>query len=416
MGFSGNGINAAHLYRSIDAGAHWIDVSSNLPDAPANSVVVDPNDANTLYVALDTGVYVTTEITTCATANCWSVYGTSLPNAPVVVLSAAAAMPTGDGRTGELRAATYGRGLWQIPLLTAATAAQPIISLNPTALTYGVQAVATASAPQTITVTNTGYAPLVVSQVVVSGDFDETDTCTAAPIAVGMACAIQIRFLPTAIGSRSGLLTVYGNVAGRTGDCIAYWNGITAAAIVLTPLTLNFPSTTINSTSAVQNITISNTSSAAVNLQSASVSGRRLQDHGQHLRSQPRAQRWMHRRNRVHADSLWKSQWNTHGHRRCGYADGFAKWNRNLTRHGFALATRSYLWAPAGKYYERFAADHVDECGGSTVDAYRGTDRQWRLHSSQCLRQLFEPALDLLDQCSVRAEECWSHQWLAGRL
>ena len=30
-------------------------------------------------------------------------------------------MPTGDGRLGELRVATYGRGIWQIPLLTAAT-------------------------------------------------------------------------------------------------------------------------------------------------------------------------------------------------------------------------------------------------------------------------------------------------------
>jgi len=68
MGFAGNGINASHLYRSIDAGANWTNISSNLPNAPANSVVVDPNDANTLYVALDTGVYVTTQVTTCATA------------------------------------------------------------------------------------------------------------------------------------------------------------------------------------------------------------------------------------------------------------------------------------------------------------------------------------------------------------
>ena len=57
---------------------HWTNISSNLPNAPANSVVVDPNDANTLYVAMDTGVYVTTQVTTCATANCWSVYGTEL--------------------------------------------------------------------------------------------------------------------------------------------------------------------------------------------------------------------------------------------------------------------------------------------------------------------------------------------------
>src|SRR6202012_3329262 len=107
MGFAGTGINAAHLYRSVDGGAHWTNISSNLPNAPANSVVVDPNDANTIYIAMDTGVYVTSAVNPCTTANCWSVYGTSLPNAPVVELTAAASMPTGDGRTGELRAATY---------------------------------------------------------------------------------------------------------------------------------------------------------------------------------------------------------------------------------------------------------------------------------------------------------------------
>ncbi len=273
MGFTGNGINASHLYRSIDAGAHWINVNSNLPNAPANSLVVDPNDANTLYVATDTGVYVTTDITTCATTNCWSVYGINLPNAPVVALSAAKAMATGDGRTGELRAATYGRGLWEIPLLTAATGAQPSISLNPVALTFGIQPVDTASPSQTITVTNTGFAPLVVSMVAMAGDFDETDSCTGVSVAVGATCTIQIRFLPTATGSRSGLLTIYGNVAGGQATAPLSGTGSPPAAIVLTPLTLNFPSTTINSTSAVQNITISNISNAAVAVQSANIVG-----------------------------------------------------------------------------------------------------------------------------------------------
>ena len=136
MGFAGNGVNAAHVYRSVDGGAHWTNISANLPNAPANSVVVDPNDANTLYVALDTGVYVTTQVTSCASANCWSVFGSSLPNAPAVELAAAAGMATGDGRVGELRVATYGRGIWQVPLLTAISPAAPAILLNPGSLVF----------------------------------------------------------------------------------------------------------------------------------------------------------------------------------------------------------------------------------------------------------------------------------------
>lgn len=274
MGFAGNSVvAAAHLYRSTDGGAHWTNISSNLPNAPANSVVVDPNDANTLYVALDTGVYVTTQVTNCATGNCWSVYGASLPNAPVISLAAAPALPTGDGRVGELRAATYGRGIWQIPLLTANVTARPAISLNPTALSFAAQAVATASDAQTITVTNTGAAVLIVSSVVATGDFSETDTCTAGSIAVNSTCTIQVSFLPTATGSRTGVLTVYGNVVGGQATAALAGTGIAAAAVVLNPITLTFPSTLINSTSAVQNITISNTGGAPVGLKTPSVTG-----------------------------------------------------------------------------------------------------------------------------------------------
>ena len=66
------GFGVPHLYRSTTFGSAWLNISANLPNAPANAVVVDPNDANTVYLAMDAGVYVTQAITTCSTANCWS--------------------------------------------------------------------------------------------------------------------------------------------------------------------------------------------------------------------------------------------------------------------------------------------------------------------------------------------------------
>jgi hypothetical protein len=272
MGFAGNGMNAPHVYRSVDRGAHWTNISSNLPNAPANGVLVDPNDANTLYVAMDTGVYGTTQVATCTSANCWSVYGVGLPNAPVVALEAGAELATGDGRYGELRAATYGRGIWEIPLLTAAYPAAPSMTLNPASLTFSAQAVGTASAAQTIMVTNSGNAALTATQIVTSDDFIETDSCVGVT-AVGATCAVQIRFLPTQTGVLNGTATIYGNVAGGQATAALTGIGAPAAAILLNPITVTYSGTNVGSVSAVQNITISNTGGVTATLQAPVVTG-----------------------------------------------------------------------------------------------------------------------------------------------
>ena len=273
LGFSQIGASSPHVYRSVDGGLHWLNVTSNLPNAPANSIAVDPNDANTVYVALDTGVYVTTNISSCTSGNCWSVFGSSLPNAPVVSLQAAAQMPTSDGRTGELRAATYGRGIWQIPLLTATNATIPAIALSPATAAFSAQAVGTVSGYTTITVTNSGNANLSISSITATGDFNELNTCVGNAIPQGSTCSVQVRFAPAATGSRTGVLTVYGNVAGGQATAALSGTGTAAAAIVLTPNTATFPVTSVGATSAVQNITISNTGGASAGLQTPAISG-----------------------------------------------------------------------------------------------------------------------------------------------
>jgi hypothetical protein len=273
MGFAGAGVSAPHVYRSTSGGASWLDVSSNLPNAPANSAIVDPNDANTVYVALDTGVYVTTSITTCASADCWDVYGVGLPNSPAIELATAPRMPTGDGRAGELRVGTYGRGIWSIPLLTALPPAVPEMALSPTSVTFANQQVGTRSASVTITVTNTGSAPLSVTGVVTSADFVEADTCSGTVVPAGGSCSVAVSFAPAAVGARTGLLTVYGNVAGGQATATLSGVGTAPASIVLTPLSLDFGSLNVGSTSAAQNIAVSNTGGTAAALQPVAVSG-----------------------------------------------------------------------------------------------------------------------------------------------
>lgn len=271
-GFGGNQINAAKVYGSTDGGATWSNLSTNLPNAPANSIVVDPNDANTVYLALDTGVYITTNVASCTipSSNCWSVFGTSLPNAPVVQLVA-----FNDGSTSVLRAATYGRGVWQIGLVTAGTA-RTTANATPSAMTFPAQQVQTQSATQTLVVTNTGNITLNTTKVSITGDFAETDSC-GQPVTPGDACTVQVTFTPSQTGQRTGTLTVYGNISGSqvSGQLTVALTGtgVTGAAVVLTPLTLNFAETLLGKTAASQDITVSNTGGVAASLSGEAVNG-----------------------------------------------------------------------------------------------------------------------------------------------
>jgi hypothetical protein len=265
--FNTSEYSTALLYASYNAGSSWVNISANLPNAPVNSIVIDPNDANTVYVAQDTGVSITREISACGAQDCWSAYGTELPNAPVTQLSAFNA-----GGQSLLRAGTYGRGVWQIPLITAA-ATSTSATAAPTNLAFASQQVQTQSPPQTVTLTNIGTIPLAIGQTAITGDFAVAANC-ASPVAIGGTCAVQVTFTPTAVGSRSGTLTIYGNLIGGQVAVPLTGTGIPGGAIVLLPTAINFGSSPIGvATAPSQNVTISNTGGVAVSLQTPTITG-----------------------------------------------------------------------------------------------------------------------------------------------
>jgi hypothetical protein len=262
QGFITAAIHGVVVYRTVDGGAHWIAITDNLPNAPANSILVDPNDANTVYVALDTGVYATRNINQCTdtTNACWSHLGSGLPYAPVTQLKY-----VNYGSTQVLLASTYGRGIWQIPLLTAGT--QPATgTLTPPSLVFAAQKQNTFSSPQTITVTNTGTFTLTITSVSVSQNFSESDNC-AQPLAPGQACNVQVSFAPEQTGTIQGVLTVYGNLPGGQITASLSGTGLAPGNVQLLPGSLNFGSAVVGTTTSAQNITISNTGGVSINLQ-----------------------------------------------------------------------------------------------------------------------------------------------------
>ncbi|MGA2191620.1 MAG: choice-of-anchor D domain-containing protein, partial [Steroidobacteraceae bacterium] len=89
------------------------------------------------------------------------------------------------------------------------TGAVPTYTLAPTALAFGNQRKGTSSAPQPLTLTNTGSVTLLISSIGLPGtQFSQANTCGGS-VASGASCTINVTFNPTGKGSRTATLTVH---------------------------------------------------------------------------------------------------------------------------------------------------------------------------------------------------------------
>ena len=100
------------VYQTIDGGTSWTNISAGLPPVPANSIIKQwfNLDNDELYVGTDFGVYVKIG------DNNWQSFNNGMPKVSVRELEISY---MGRGKEGDrdafdlIRAATYGRGLWE---------------------------------------------------------------------------------------------------------------------------------------------------------------------------------------------------------------------------------------------------------------------------------------------------------------
>jgi photosystem II stability/assembly factor-like uncharacterized protein len=93
----------SHVFRSDDGGATWRDVDQGrLPDVPHHAAVIPTDDAQTIFVCNDAGVYASYDL-----GRTWRSLKRNLPNTMMIDL----VYHQGDG---TLMAASYGRSLWRI--------------------------------------------------------------------------------------------------------------------------------------------------------------------------------------------------------------------------------------------------------------------------------------------------------------
>lgn len=97
------------VFMTTNGGTTWTNVSLNLPNLPVNCIMYEPGTTDRVYVGLDVGVYYKDN-----SMASWTAYNAGLPNVPISDLEMSPATP------GKIFAATYGRGVWKVDVVTAA--------------------------------------------------------------------------------------------------------------------------------------------------------------------------------------------------------------------------------------------------------------------------------------------------------
>ena len=158
-------------------------------------------------------------------------------------------------------------------VLLAGTGAAAGVGLSPSSLTFGSQTIDTTSSLQISTLTNTGDSSLTLTNFTASGDFAVTSPNCAPPqtLIAGGTCTLQVVFSPTAVGSRSGAVTVSDSV----GTHVVTLAGTGAApGVSLSPATLTFGSVIVGANSQLTaNVNLDASTDAPLLVGTVTVSG-----------------------------------------------------------------------------------------------------------------------------------------------
>jgi hypothetical protein len=143
-------------------------------------------------------------------------------------------------------------------------------SISPLNLFFAPEATGVTSPPQTVTITNTGLVPLSFGSVSnTNTDFKLNSNCVSASIPVNGNCTITVTWTPSAgiTIPETDAITLKNNAQNGGTQFVGLVGGVTST-ISVAPAMLSFGNQTVNTTSAVQMVTITNTGSAVVTIPS----------------------------------------------------------------------------------------------------------------------------------------------------
>jgi hypothetical protein len=137
----------------------------------------------------------------------------------------------------------------------------PAVTLSTLLLNFKKVVIGQTSAPQTVTLTNTGGATLNISSIVASGDYHISNNTCGATVAAGANCAVSVTLTPTKKGARNGTLTFTDNAPDS--PQVVTLKG-TGQSLSLSPTSLNFGTVTVGNTSSPKSVTVTNVGTTTV--------------------------------------------------------------------------------------------------------------------------------------------------------
>ena len=145
-------------------------------------------------------------------------------------------------------------------------------TVSPSVLSFAPQVVNLLSAgskPQTITLTNTGNSDLIVSSLLASGGYKQTNNCST--LSSHQACTIEVTFAPGTVETINGAITINDNAPSSPQVVSLTGKGIAHAQ--LSPRVVRFGTVAIGATSQPQAVTLTAAPNSSFSINQISASG-----------------------------------------------------------------------------------------------------------------------------------------------
>ena len=157
------------------------------------------------------------------------------------------------------------------------------VTLSPSSVSFGNQAVGVGSAAHAVTLTNAGNSTLSVTGIAVFGvnssEFAQTNNCGSS-VAAGANCTINVTFKPSAAGSRSAALAITDNATGSPQSASLSGTGV-STGVTLSPSSVAFGNQAVGAASSAHTVTLTNSGSSTLSISGIAVFGTNASDFAQ---------------------------------------------------------------------------------------------------------------------------------------